>query len=152
MILKFSLLILFKKFCGNDPQIMLEAALLAQDHCDAIDINLGCPQMIAKRGHYGAFLQDEWKLLTEIGKLKIFLNQLFKLFLSSIYTVSTLHQHLSVPVTCKVRIFESVNRTIQYAQMLERAGCQLLTVHGRTRDQKGPYTGIADWSYIKVVR
>jgi hypothetical protein len=28
----------------------MNAALLAEPHCDAIDLNLGCPQGIAKRG------------------------------------------------------------------------------------------------------
>lgn len=69
LLCKISFFYLFTfKFCGNDAETILEAALLAQDYCEAIDINLGCPQAIAKRGHYGAFLQDDWNLLNEIGK------------------------------------------------------------------------------------
>ena len=62
------------QFCGNDVNTIVKAGLLAQHMCDAIDINLGCPQSIAKRGHYGAFLQDEWELLKEIGKFSYFIH------------------------------------------------------------------------------
>uniref|UniRef100_A0A8R2GDD1 tRNA-dihydrouridine(16/17) synthase [NAD(P)(+)] n=1 Tax=Bombyx mori TaxID=7091 RepID=A0A8R2GDD1_BOMMO len=123
---------LIVQFCGNNPEIMASAAKLAEEYCDAIDINLGCPQSIAKRGRYGSFLQDDWELLKEI--------------------VTAMSKAVSIPITCKVRIFEDIDKSVNYAKMLEASGCKLLTVHGRTREQKGPLTGIASWKHIKAIR
>jgi len=128
---------LVAQFCANDPQTLLDAAKLIEHQVDAVDINLGCPQMIARRGRYGAYLMEDWPLIFQL--------------------VRRLHDGLSVPVFCKIRVFPDADKTVAYAQMLESAGCQLLAVHGRTREQRKTYDGdgrfvAADWAIIKRIK
>ncbi|KAF4377581.1 uncharacterized protein LOC115702719 [Cannabis sativa] len=123
---------LFVQFCANDPDILLEAAKRVEPYCDYVDINLGCPQRIAKRGNYGAFLMDNLPLVKSL--------------------VEKLALNLEVPVSCKIRLFPNLQDTINYARMLEEAGCSLLAVHGRTRDEKDGRKIRANWSSIKAVK
>ncbi|PUU83887.1 dihydrouridine synthase-domain-containing protein [Tuber borchii] len=123
---------LFVQFCSNTPEDLFSAARHVAPHCDGVDLNLGCPQGIARKGKYGAFLQEDWGLIRSL--------------------VSKLHKDLEVPVTAKIRILETRERSLEYARMVIDAGAQVLTVHGRTRDQKGHNTGMADWGVIRYIR
>ncbi|KAF9935113.1 hypothetical protein FBU30_007492 [Linnemannia zychae] len=123
---------LIVQFCANDPEYLLQAALMVAPYCDAVDINLGCPQHIARRGHYGSFLMEDWPLISSL--------------------ISTLHKHLPIPVTAKIRVFPEVEKTVAYAKMVVDAGAQMLVVHGRLREMKGHLTGVADWEKIRMVR
>ncbi|EDN05592.1 conserved hypothetical protein [Histoplasma mississippiense (nom. inval.)] len=123
---------LIVQFCANNPDDLLQAARAVEPFCDAVDLNLGCPQGIARKGHYGAFLQEHPDLIYEL--------------------INTLHTQLSIPVTAKFRIQETKEKTLEYARMILSAGASIITVHGRRREQKGHNTGLADWSYIRYLR
>ncbi|KAK5629666.1 hypothetical protein RRF57_005381 [Xylaria bambusicola] len=123
---------LFVQFCANDPDHLLHAAQMVAPYCDAVDLNLGCPQGIARKGHYGAFLQEDQELVYKL--------------------INKLDQNLSVPVTAKIRILDTKEDTLAYAKNVLSAGASILTVHGRRREQKGHLTGVADWGYIRYLR
>ena len=120
------------QFCSNDPEDLLNAAKHVAPFCDAVDLNLGCPQGIAKRGNYGAFLQEDWGLIKKM--------------------IGRLHEELEVPVTAKMRVLETKEKTLEYAKTLLDAGASIITVHGRRREQKGHNTGLADWKMLRYLR
>lgn len=134
---------------------MLAAAKHVEDHCDAVDLNLGCPQVskrsllidsvgfiaklsdalkqgIARKGRYGSFLMKEKAVVKEI--------------------VSTLSAGLSIPVTVKIRVFPDDQETLEFCDMLQAAGADLLTVHGRTKEMNKTAVREVDWDIIRRIK
>jgi len=73
-----------------------------------------------------------------------------------IHLVQQLVQHLSIPLSVKVRLLPrsengSIQNSLDLYQQLVDAGCHMLTIHGRTRLEKDPWTGPADWPAIAQV-
>lgn len=64
--------------------------------------------------------------------------------------VEKLATNLAVPVSCKIRTFPQLKDTLNYVKLLEDAGCSLIAVHGRTRDERTHER--ANWEAIKSVK
>lgn len=103
---------------GDDPEIMANAALKAMEFSpNFIDINMGCPApKIAGNGGGSALLKNP----ELIGKI-----------VKKVVEVSP------VPVTAKIRIGWDKNsiNAVEIAKIIEAAGADAITVHGRTKDQ-----------------
>ncbi|KAG8941957.1 hypothetical protein FRC04_003916 [Tulasnella sp. 424] len=112
------------QLAGNDPKTMLEAAQLFQPYCDAVDINLGCPQEHARQGHFGGYLlgRKDWPLVEEI--------------------VSSLAAALSIPVHVKIRLCNPASDTPKLALKLAQSGASVIAIHARhvsaNRRRAGP--------------
>lgn len=119
---------------GSDPHIMAKVAeeISKRDDICLIDINMGCPApKIVKNGEGSALMLNPelaGQIVKEVKKAS--------------------HK----PVTCKFRKGfddEHIN-AVEFAKVLEQAGADALTVHGRTRKQM--YEGKADWDIIRKVK
>ncbi|MEZ5648573.1 MAG: tRNA dihydrouridine synthase DusB [Alphaproteobacteria bacterium] len=122
------------QIAGCEPLVMAEAAKLCVDRGAAvIDINFGCPAKKITHGQVGgaALMRDE--------------RQAARILEAVVKAVD-------VPVTLKMRTGWDLNNrnAPSLAKIAEASGIQMITVHGRTREQF--YTGHADWSFIKNIK
>ena len=124
------------QIAGTDAAMMAEAALYNIERgADIIDINMGCPaKKVCNKWAGSALMRDE-KLALEIAQA----------------VVSACAAH-GVPVTLKMRTgwCEAHRNAVGLARAFEGAGVQMLTVHGRTREQG--YRGQAEYETIAAVK
>jgi nifR3 family TIM-barrel protein len=115
------------------PDFLAEAARKAVDQgADTIDINMGCPvNKITRNGGGSSLLRDPD---------------------TAVRIVAAVAAAVTVPVSVKTRIgwSEQEINIVTFAQRLAAAGAQMLTLHGRTRDQG--YDGPANWDWIGEVK
>ena len=127
-------------FSANCPATLLAAAQLVQPLCDAIDINLGCPQRVAHAGHFGSFLLDDADRALVLDMVR------------------TLRAGLAVPVFVKIRLLETVDKTVELCAQLHQAGAALIAIHARhrvslvARTGPGARDGPALLDYVAAVK
>lgn len=118
---------------GYEPEIIAAAAKTAvQYHPVAIDINMGCPAPKIANNHSGSALMKTPELC---GKI-----------------VEAAANAVDIPITVKIRKGWDDNTVtaVEVAKICESAGAQLISVHGRTREQM--YAPPADWDIIAQVK
>lgn len=129
------------QFAGDCCKTLTEAALLVQENVHAVDLNLGCPQPIARKGHYGSALLREADLIVNI--------------------LQAWKQSLDVPFSCKIRLLDDggldvsqrgLQGTLRLVDQIQAAGVSALVVHGRNRLMTGKKTGSADWNAIAAIK
>ncbi len=121
------------QLAGRDPQWLAEAAKLAEGAgAEIIDINMGCPAKKVTGGACGSALLKDLDLAVRL--------------------IDATVKAVKVPVTVKMRLGWDENSMVapELAYRAADAGAQLVTVHGRTREQF--YTGKADWPAIAAVK
>ena len=114
---------------GSNEEEIIQTAKDLEGICDAIDLNLGCTQHIARRGQYGYFLVNTEKKRQNVIKM-----------------VENISNSLNIPLTVKIRILNNENDepdfeiTTDFAKALENVGVSLLSIHGRHKklDKSGP--------------
>ncbi|MEG0975064.1 MAG: tRNA dihydrouridine synthase DusB [Comamonas sp.] len=124
------------QIAGTDAPMMAEAAVYNIERgAQIIDINMGCPAKKVCNKWAGSALMQNEPLAVEIAA-----------------AVAEAARPFGVPVTLKMRTgwSDEHKNAIALAKQFEGVGIQMLTVHGRTREQG--YKGFAEYDTIAAVK
>jgi tRNA-dihydrouridine synthase B len=124
------------QIAGTDALMMADAARYNIERgAQIIDINMGCPaKKVCNKWAGSALMQDE------------------ALALAIVQAVVQAAQPYGVPVTLKMRTgwCATHKNALSIALAAQDAGIQMLTVHGRTREQG--YKGVAEYDTIALAK
>lgn len=117
---------------GHKPELMAISAKILEEKADIIDINMGCPINKIVKGNDGCALMKNPHLAKDI--------------------VIAVKETVNIPVTCKFRLgwSQDTKNFIEFAQLMQDAGADAVTIHARTRSQL--YSGTADWSELAKLK
>ena len=124
------------QIAGTDAPMMAEAAVYNVERgAQIIDINMGCPAKKVCNKWAGSALMQNEALAVEIAA-----------------AVVEACAPFNVPVTLKMRTgwCQQHKNAVTLARQFESVGIQMLTVHGRTREQG--YKGQAEYDTIAAVK
>ncbi len=124
------------QIAGTEAQMMADAARYNIDRgAQIIDINMGCPAKKVCNKWAGSALMQNEPLALEI--------------VSAVVEAAQPH---GVPVTLKMRTgwCDTEKNALVLARAAESAGVQMVTVHGRTREQG--YKGWAEYDTVAAVK
>lgn len=77
-----------------------------------IDINMGCPKHFSLSGGMGAALLSNRSNAENI--------------------IQRVRDAVKIPVTCKIRVLDTVDETVSFCQLMKESGVSAIAVHGRT--------------------
>jgi len=124
---------IIQQLFGSDPETMAKATKIIDEKYspDGFDINMGCPVYKIVSNFNGAALMNDPERAAAI--------------------VHAMKAATKKPVSVKIRLgWKDPTQCIEFARVLEEAGADLITVHGRTKAQG--YTGVADWKAVRAVK
>lgn len=122
---------LIAQFASADCKEIGEAAELISPLVQGIDLNCGCPQRWAMSDGLGSALIKRPELIASM--------------------VKSMKARVTVPVSIKIRLNQTIDQTIELVRRAEAVGVDFITVHGRTPAERHSPVNIDAIKLVKSI-